>query len=212
MLTIMIGTPNQLQAGVELDLAAYRHKVFVEHLGWDLPAVQSGLERDQFDRSDTLYVVAKDSQGHICGCARLLSTTQAYLLGSVFPELMGNQPSPCSADIWELSRYTTQVVHGEATSRDEARERFRTLLQAVVEAAVERGATRLVTFSGIGVERIARSFGIHIHRVGPPRPIDGKPVLAFWIELDAQTFRALGLSIAASWSSRTERKSAVNGH
>ena len=198
MLTILTGTSTQLQVGVESDLAAYRHKVFVEHLGWELPSAQSGLERDQFDRPDTLYIVAKDSDGSICGCARLLSTEQAYLLGSVFPELMGNQPVPCSPEVWELSRYTTQVVDGQAMSRLEARERFGALLKTVVEAAIERGAKRLITFSFTGVERLARSFGIHVHRVGAAQLVDGKPVLAFWIELDEQTFRALGLQITPS--------------
>ncbi|MEP6509953.1 MAG: acyl-homoserine-lactone synthase [Dokdonella sp.] len=198
MLTILIGTSSQLQTNVESALAAYRHKVFVEHLGWELPGAQSGLERDQFDRPDTLYVVARDPDGRICGCARLLPTEQAYLLGSVFPELMGNQPIPSSSEIWELSRYTTQVVDGVAGSRLEARERFRSLLKGVVEAALERGAKRLITFSFTGVERLARSFGIHVHRAGAPQLIDGKPVLAFWIELDEQTFRALGLPTASS--------------
>ncbi len=197
MLTILVGTSTQLN-DVEPDLAVYRHKVFVEQLGWELPVAQSGLERDDFDRPDTLYVVAKDPDGHVCGCARLLSTEQAYLLGSVFPGLMGSQPMPCSPEIWELSRYTTQVVGGEATSRLEAKQRFGALLKAVVEAALERGAKRLITFSFVGVERLARSFGIHVHRVGAPQLIEGKQVLAFWIELDQQTCNALGIGAPAA--------------
>jgi acyl homoserine lactone synthase len=191
MFTIEAGTQRELQTGVEAELAAYRYKVFVEHLGWDLPIAQIGSERDQFDRPDTFYVVIKDSGERICGCARLLPTTHPYLLGTVFPHLMGNQPLPASAEVWELSRYTTQLVNGEITSRQEAAERFRQLLKAVCEAAFHGGAKRLITFSYLGVERIARNFGIHVHRVGPSELIDGKPVVAFWIELDEQTFGAL---------------------
>ncbi len=190
MLTIEIGKQEQLQVGVEAELAAYRYKVFVEHLGWDLPIAQIGAERDQFDRPDTLYVVAKDRVDRICGCARLLPTDEPYLLGTVFPQLMGNQALPASADIWELSRYTTQLVDGEVTTREEAAERFRALLRAVCETALAGGAKRLITFSYAGVERIARNFGIHVHRVGPSHLIDGRPVVAFWIELDEQTFSA----------------------
>ncbi|MEO8802435.1 MAG: acyl-homoserine-lactone synthase [Rudaea sp.] len=197
MFEIEIGTSEQLPAGVESDLAVYRHKVFVEQLGWELPTEQPGFERDQFDRPDTLYVVARDAQARICGCARLLTTQQAYLLATVFPGLLGDQPAPCSADVWELSRYTTQVVEGDATSRIEARQRFHTLLKAVVETALMKGAKRLITFSYTGVERIARNFGLHVHRAGAPQMIDGKPVLAFWIELDEQTCTALGLGFQA---------------
>ena len=191
MLTITTGTSDQLQSHVEGELAAYRHKVFVEHLGWDLPGAQSGLERDQFDRPDTLYVVAHDEQGQICGCARLLPTTQDYLLGSVFPHLMGGQMPACSPEIWELSRYSTQAVSAQVPSREAARERFRVLLRAVAHAAAELGAARLITFSFLGVERLARGFGLHIHRAGAPQIVDGKSVVAFWIELDQQTFDSL---------------------
>lgn len=197
MFEIEIGTSEQLPAGAESELAVYRHKVFVEQLGWELPTEQPGFERDQFDRPDTLYVVARDAQTRICGCARLLSTEQAYLLATIFPALLGGQAAPRSAEVWELSRYTTQVVGGDATSRIEARQRFHTLLKAVVETALAKGAKRLITFSYIGVERIARNFGLHVHRAGAPQMIDGKPVLAFWIELDEQTCTALGLSFQA---------------
>jgi len=193
MLTFEVGTSTELNSGVETELATYRHRVFVENLGWELPNKDPGLERDQFDGPETLYVVAKDALGEICGCARLLSTEQAYLLGSVFPALLDGAPLPQSSEIWELSRYTTQILNGKATSQAELRQRFSALFKAVVEAALDRGAKRLITFSYVGIERYVRSFGIHAHRAGSTQIVDGKPVLAFWIELDEQTFKALGI-------------------
>jgi N-acyl-L-homoserine lactone synthetase len=193
MLTILTGTTRQLQTHVETDLAAYRYKVFVEHLGWDLPIAEQGLERDQFDRPDTIYIVARKPDGSICGCARLLPTEQAYLLSTIFPGLLGNQAPPRAPDIWELSRYTTQVVGDDAASPEQAKERFRLLLKAVVEAALANGARRLISFGFVGVERLARSFGIHVHRAGAPQAVAGKAVVAFWVELDEQTRAALGI-------------------
>ena len=200
MFTIVVGTQNQLHGTIKAELESYRYKVFVEHLGWDLPIAQSGAECDQFDRPDTLYVVVKDAADRICGCARLLPTTHPYLLNTMLPELFGNQDAPSSPDIWELSRYTTQLVDGELTTREEAAARFRSLLQAVCEAAFQKGAKRLISFSNLGVERIARNFGIHVHRVGPSRFVDGKAVIAFWIELDEQTFAALGSTATSATS------------
>jgi acyl homoserine lactone synthase len=196
MLTILRGTSSQLKFGVETDLAVYRHKVFVEGLGWRLPLLETGVERDQFDRPDTLYVIAKDDFGQICGCARLLPTTRPYLLDSVFSQLMGDTPCPRAAEIWELSRYATQTVPGAPPlSREELRARFCALLKAVVETALDCGAERLITFTGVGVERIAKIVGIHVHRAAPPQRVDGKPVVAMWIELDEQTRKALGVSV-----------------
>jgi N-acyl-L-homoserine lactone synthetase len=195
VLITQVGTSEQLQGSLEKDLAVYRYKVFVERLGWDLPVAEAGLERDQFDRPDTLYALARDARGRICGCARLLPTTHPYLLGSVFPFLMDGQEPPCDAEVWELSRYTTEVVDNDAAAAEAAQERFRRLLQAVAQAVLEKGAKRLITFSYAGVERIARRFGLHVHRAGAMRLIDDKPVLAFWIELDAQTLHALDLAV-----------------
>lgn len=190
---IVAGRACQLSPGLEVSLAVYRHRVFVEALGWLLPT-KGPLEHDQFDRDDTLYVIARDAEGEVCGCARLLPTTKAYLLGDVFPELMNGFPVPHNQRIWELSRFSTMPV-GEAStiSREEARIRFCTLFAAVVETAVAHGATRLIAVTAMGVERILRSIGIHAHRAGPPRSIDGKPTLALWVELDGQTYHALRL-------------------
>ena len=87
-----------------MQMATYRRKVFGERLGWELQA-QNGLEFDQFDRDDTMYVVAQDHNGWVTGCARLLPTTRPYLLGEVFPQLMQGQPLPCTPQVWELSRF-----------------------------------------------------------------------------------------------------------
>lgn len=197
---VVTGTASQLPPGLEVSLAAYRHSVFVEALGWQLPA-EGWLERDQFDRDDTVYVVAQGVRGEVCGCARLLPTTKAYLLGDVFPELMNGLPLPHDRHIWELSRFSTMPVGGSlVVSREEARARFCTVFAAVVEVATGRGASQLITVTALGVERILRSIGIHAHRAGAPRMVDGKPTLALWIELDEQTRNALHLPIEARGS------------
>ena len=109
---------------------------------------------------------------------------------------MGDTPCPRAAEIWELSRYATQTVPGAPPlSREELRARFCALLKAVVETALDCGAERLITFTGVGVERIAKIVGIHVHRAAPPQRVDGKPVVAMWIELDEQTRKALGVSV-----------------
>jgi acyl homoserine lactone synthase len=193
MLTVATGTSSELPPGLETALAIYRYEVFIQALQWQLPT-ENGLERDQFDRSDTLYAVARDASGNVCGCARLLPTTKSYLLDEVFPGLMNGAPAPHAPDTWELSRFST-MAPSETTvpSREEARRRFCSLFASVVQVACAQGATRLITFTALGVERILRSIGMHAHRVGPPQMIDNKPVLALWIELDDQTRKALGL-------------------
>jgi len=180
---VVSGAPEGLPAGLYSKLAHYRQKVFVEQLGWNL-ITQDGAELDQFDRPDTVYVVAQDDDGRVFGCGRLLPTTRPYLLGDVFPQLLNGLPPPCSPEVWELSRFAA-VDFGSRTGS--AAGQFSSpiaikLLQESIACAAAHGAKHLITVSPLGVERLLRRAGFHAHRAGPPMVIDGHPIFACWIE------------------------------
>jgi acyl homoserine lactone synthase len=185
---------GRLPEGVGSALAQYRHQIFVEQLGWRLPLADDGFERDQYDRDDTVYVVARDERGSICGCARLLPTTLPYLLKDVFPFLIaGRASAPQSPDVWELSRFAVSrraVGHsgGSGGSWD-----FRPMLASVVRCAAQLGARRLIGVTYLSMERLFRRIGVHAHRAGPAQSIDGAMVVACWIDIDSQTLSALGI-------------------
>lgn len=168
--------------------AQYRYKVFIETLGWELET-RNGEELDQFDRPDTLYVIAEDEEGNVNGCARLLPTHRPYLLGEVFPQLMNGQPIPCSPDVWELSRFTSVDFNAKTTGAlsQFSSELTLKLLRESIRVAAAHGAKRLITVSPIGIERLLRRTGVHAHRAGPPMIVDGHPIFACWIELEPQS-------------------------
>lgn len=178
------GCVQSLPPGLYKQLAIYRREVFVERLGWALQTDQ-GMEADQFDREDTVYVVAQNNAGYVSGCARLLPTTRPYLLAEVFPQLLNGLSAPCSADIWELSRFAAvdlaQPHHltGQFKSVVTA-----PLLQASMACAARHGAKRLITVSPLGIERLLRKMGVQARRAGPPLVIEGYPLFACWIEVN----------------------------
>lgn len=170
----VVGSSSDLPQHCVAELAQYRHRVFIERLGWDLQTLP-GIELDDFDRQDTVYVIARGDHGRLVGCARLLPTTRPYLLSHVFPELLDGRPAPCSEQIWELSRFAALDLEDELASN------FGTLssptavalLKACIRSAYERGASELVTVSPLGVERLLRKAGFDArrwgkaHQVGP---------------------------------------------
>lgn len=182
---IATGTATCLPRGVYAGFAKYRHKVFVEKLGWELDC-DDGVELDQFDRADTLYVIARSPAGTVIGGARLLPTTGRYLLADVFPQLLGGQDAPCSPDIWELSRFAAADLDRVGPGNTQFSSPIAVgLLRAAIEAAASRGARRLITVSPLGVERLLRKAGFSAHRAGPPVVVDGHPLFACWIDLAA---------------------------
>lgn len=184
---IISGTQQDLPQYLYSEVARYRRQVFVELLGWDLQTL-GGAEKDQFDRPDTVYVVAQDEKGGILGCARLLPTIRPYLLGEVFPQLLNGLPPPCSPDVWELSRFAAIDFSAKPMS---ALNQFKSriainLLHQSIACAAARGAKRLITVSPIGVERLLRRAGFHAHRAGPPIVSEGHPIFACWIKINSK--------------------------
>jgi len=181
---VLAGRPHELTSQLLESVERYRYKVFVEMLGWELDT-PPGLERDQFDHAGTLYLAARDEHQNVVGTARLLPTTSRYLLGDVFPELMGGAAPPNDAEVWELSRFA--AVDFSAPNRG-ALGQFSSpvavgLLEKAIEVAGRQGAKRLITVSPLGIERLLRREGFLAHRVAPPKIIDGHPIFACWIEV-----------------------------
>lgn len=184
-MNVTAGGTEKLSADLFDRVSSYRHRVFVETLGWELKT-QNGMELDQFDRPDTLYVVAQDEHGSVNGCARLLPTHRPYLLGEVFPQLLNGLPPPCTPEVWELSRFAAVDFNNQASS---AMRQFSSpiaikLLQESIACAAAHGAKRLITVSPVGIERLLRRAGFHAHRAGPPMIVEGHPIFACWIEVD----------------------------
>ena len=181
---IIGGTPNSLCAETLEHIARYRHRVFIDMLGWELPG-QAGLEIDQFDRPDTIYLVARGEDGRMVGTARLLATHRPYLLGEVFPQLMGGTELPRRADVWEVSRFAA-VDFDKAGGSPMAQ--FSSpvtlgLMRAVLQCAAKHGVHRLITVSPLGVERLLRRAGFAAHRAAPPLRVNGHWLFACWIEV-----------------------------
>lgn len=177
------GVRAQLDRNDFEQLSAYRYRVFVETLGWQLDT-PPGLELDQFDGPDTAYIYVRNEHNHVCGCARLLPTTAPYLLSEVFPQLLNGQPIPSSPELWELSRFacmdfdTPHAQVGGQFSSDIGIE----LLQQTLNYARAQGARQLITVSPVGIERLLRKAGFRHHRIGAPTVINGYSLVALLIQ------------------------------
>lgn len=182
---ITTGTRAELPQGAIRTIAQYRYRVFEETLQWGLPC-ERGLELDQFDHADTLYLMASDDEGDVVGVARLLPTTSPYLLGEVFPQLLDGKAVPASDEVWELSRFA--AVDFAASPAPGLPRQFSSgtavkLLRAAFRAAAAQGARRLVTVSPIGVERLLRKERIQARRIGMPMLVGGDPICAIEISI-----------------------------
>jgi acyl homoserine lactone synthase len=162
-----------------------RHAIFHDRLGWDVTS-DDGMEHDEFDEINPVYMIVKDDDQHVVGCWRLLPTTGPYMLKDVFPQLLAGQPAPMQPDVWELSRFAMLCDKSECAGFDWS-ETPRRMMQFVVRYAQENGIHRYVTVTSAAVERLLRKLGVNISRLGPPIRIGKVLTLACAVEIDQIT-------------------------
>lgn len=80
-----------------------RRTQFIDRLKWDLAATKDGYETDQYDRSDSIYIISVDENGRHKGSMRFLPTNGSTMVSDhfsyVIPGIEIKSPS-----VWECTR------------------------------------------------------------------------------------------------------------
>ena len=126
-------------------------------------------EFDQFDHADARHILALDAEHQVCGCARLLPTTQPYLLAQVFGFLC-DQPTPRSSDTWEVSRFAARAL-------EEGTLPMRVWWNSL-NHAWSQGANRVVAVTTPALERYFLRHGVQLSRLGSPQRVNKDHVVA----------------------------------
>lgn len=162
----------------------FRHEVFHNRLGWDVVS-DNGMEHDEFDELDPVYVLAK-SDLEVKGCCRLLPTTGAYMLKDTFPQLLYGQAAPQHPDVWELSRFAVATDETDGTGFGLSEMPIEMIRLAILFAR-ENGIRRYVAVASLSLERMLRKFGMDITRFGAPVRIGRVMTVAGTLEVDEMT-------------------------
>lgn len=169
-----------------------RHSVFHERLGWEVSSRQ-GMEMDEYDALNPVYLVARGPGHSIGGCVRLLPTSGPYMLRDTFPVLLAGEAAPNSDRIWDISRLAVARPAGELGGMDGLNDTTVDIVLAVQDYGLDHGVDRYVAVVSVALERILRRIGLKLTRFGDRRARRMGKVLsaAVWIEVDAATREAI---------------------
>ncbi len=117
-----------------------RYDVAVTQWGWDIPNVQRGYDKDQFDTEDTVYFLAYNDEQTLVGCGRLNPTTSPHLLSEIFSGQCEIEGVPASDNISEFSRF---IVDGKSQTHSQQVQVNLQLCLAVTEYSVAVGISQL---------------------------------------------------------------------
>ncbi|MEN9534263.1 MAG: acyl-homoserine-lactone synthase [Aeromonas popoffii] len=188
---------------VENELYRFRNRVFSDRLGWDVES-HRGLEQDSFDTPDTHWVLIEDEEG-LCGCIRLLSCAQDYMLPSIFPSALAGEAPPRSNDVWELTRLAIDANRAPRMGCGVS-ELTCIIFREVYAFAKAKGIRELVAVVSLPVERIFRRLGLPIERLGHRQAVDLGAVRGVGIRfhLDERFARAVSQPMQGEYADARE--------
>jgi acyl-homoserine lactone synthase len=153
----------------------FRHRFFVDRLGWEALRKPDGREIDQFDAVPCIHIVNVED-GEIAGYARLLPSMGPHLLRDVYPEILGGGEGPRAPDIWEWTRFCVSPDRREGPrGSDKSTGR---MYAAVVETGLYLGITAFLNqFHPIYITRVLE-LGFDAQPLALPTTYAGEPVVA----------------------------------
>ncbi len=94
-----------------------RYEIYVKRRKWSGLKPIGDEERDEFDTSSAIYLVALDADDEILAGLRLLPTIRPHILGELFPHL-ALDGVPSGPDILELTRFYVAPFKSSRAVRD----------------------------------------------------------------------------------------------
>jgi acyl-homoserine lactone synthase len=182
MIHIITATNRHLFEREMLEYFRLRHEIFVDERGWRELAQPDGLERDQFDNDDAMYIIGIDGE-RVYGGSRLISTMKPHLLGDVFTHL-APRGVPRDPTFLEWTRvFVTK-------DRREGRNAGRTagaVICGLLEFCLEEGIQALTgVIDAWWIPRF-HGMGWTVHPLGPPELAGGDWVVAVTMPIDEGT-------------------------
>jgi len=163
-----------LAASMFRDRAAQFH----DRLGWEAIQLDDlGLEFDQYDALNPIYVMIEDENGEHCGSGRMMPTTGRTMIAEHFSELTGGVAIQ-SPLIWEITRLCVSPRLKPGGSL--ARRAPAALLWAGCDLALRSGVEFCVAVFFAPMLRVFKAAGFTPEVIGSKHYPDGEICAGLW--------------------------------
>lgn len=158
------------------DMHRLRARVFKDRLKWDVHVDEQGLEIDQFDLPEAVYLLCLDDQQRVIGSWRLLSSEGPTMIRDVWPEYLETLPMPESDDVFEVSRFAiSSLKEKPAEALLESHQVVAKLFCALTELCISVGINRIFTLYDDRIAKVLQRIDCVPQNTSTALPIDGIP-------------------------------------
>ncbi len=171
---IQTGQAGKTKSLVEMHKV--RKYIFKDRMQWDVDISKDGLEIDEYDLPETVYILVRDELDRVSGVWRMLPSSSPSMIRDIWPEFLEEFPIPIRNDTWEVSRFGVHVYG------DDPREHVRQvskitaqLITGLLTVCHMTGIKNIYTMYNPQVGRSVRKIGFIPEETSGEFPVDGNP-------------------------------------
>lgn len=162
-----------------VEMHKFRKLVFKDRMGWDIPITEDGLDIDEFDLPETVYMVIRDKQERIVGTWRFTPTDGPSMIRDIWPEFTEDFAIPYDHNCWELSRFGVHTYDQERNDHiEQVNKVTATMITALMEMFTLADIPYAYTLYHLPVGRSIRKVGFIPDIISEQHLLDGKPAVA----------------------------------
>ncbi len=157
------------------DMHRLRTRIFRDRMGWDVQIDGNGLEVDQFDLPEAIYLLACDDKDRVVGSWRLLPAAGPTMIRDVWPQFLDTIDMPSDDPAaWEASRFGVNML--EAGPLEESLARLNRITAemfvALTETCIHCGIRQIFTMYDMRIARLLRRLDCEPLRISGKIRID----------------------------------------
>lgn len=174
------------------DMHRLRARVFKDKLNWDVKVNPEGLEVDQFDLPDTVYLLALDDDRRVIGSWRLLPTTGPTMIADIWPHSLETLPMPRDGNVWEVSRFAIDSLSDNPDkAQAETQKALAEMFCALTELCIKTGIREIYTLYDARIAQVIKRIDCHPARSSDQFDIDGSVCQTGVFKTDAEMLARL---------------------
>ncbi len=174
------------------DMHRLRKRVFKDRLQWDVTVNAQGLEIDQFDTPEAVYLLHLNAARRVTGSWRLLSCAGPTMLRDIWPEYLKDLHMPARGDCIEVSRFAVDCPADNLQQViTETQQAIGEMFCALTEFCMRIGVRYVYTLYDARIEKVINKIDCTPQSVSETLPIDGMACQAGIFKTDTDMLQRL---------------------
>ena len=161
----------------------FRHRIFVDMLGWQAIAREDRRDVDAYDHDQAIYFVTLE-RGEVVACSRLIPSLSPNICATEFAEYATLRPIPRGPTIYDYSRF---AVAADRFAPEECNRLKALQVASVFDYCQRRGITSCISFTLAHTLPQYIAAGVRATPLGLPVTLDGSSYVSVQFEMSDQS-------------------------